>query len=100
MIQNKPDIGQQGRFSAKMNHTEKDELSPELYHFLCNIVGSKDVVKARRNIFKVLDFVKSYDRRFTFISSGSKAEGLDLEGSDYDSMLVYDAFRVYENIPH
>lgn len=33
-----------------------------------------------------------------FISSGSKAEGLDLNGSDYDQMVVYNNVDVYENI--
>lgn len=79
-----------------MNHAE--EISLKFYHYVCNIIGSEDVVELRRNIFKVMDFVLKDTYRVTYISSGSKAEGLDIRGSDYDQMVVYEGFRVYENM--
>ncbi|CAG2186335.1 unnamed protein product [Mytilus edulis] len=81
-----------------MNYTEDKELSRDFYHYLCNIIGSEDVVKTRRNIFTVMDFIINTDKHFTFISSGSRAEGIDLKGSDYDQMQVREGFRVYESI--
>ncbi|XP_052102994.1 uncharacterized protein LOC127736485 [Mytilus californianus] len=84
-----------------MNYTEDKELSRDFYHYLCNIIGSEDVVKTRRNIFTVMDFIintcNTY-KHITFISSGSRAEGIDLKGSDYDQMHVREGFRVYESI--
>ncbi|XP_063406539.1 uncharacterized protein LOC134690495 [Mytilus trossulus] len=79
-----------------MNHTD-EELSLEFYHYLCNIVGSEDVVKIRRVLFTIMDYVHNGNGIITLISSGSKAEGLDLKGSDFDIMFVYDVFQVYEN---
>ena len=79
-----------------MNHTD-EEISLEFYHYLCNIVGSDDVVKKRRGLFTIMDYVHNDNGILTFISSGSKAEGLDLKGSDFDRMCVLDLFQVYEN---
>jgi hypothetical protein len=39
-----------------------------------------------------------YGKIGTVISSGSKAEGLDLKGSDYDIMHVFTQCQVYENV--
>ncbi|VDI54159.1 Hypothetical predicted protein [Mytilus galloprovincialis] len=75
-----------------------EDLSLQFYQVLCNIVGSKDVVKTRRNLFTVMDFTFNDNEHATTISSGSKAEGVDLKGSDYDQMVVYEAFRVFESI--
>ncbi|CAG2235846.1 unnamed protein product [Mytilus edulis] len=65
---------------------EDTELSIQFYHYVDDIVGSEEVVKTRRRIFIALDNVLE-SANFTCISSGSKAEGLDLNGSDYDQML-------------
>ncbi|XP_063397535.1 uncharacterized protein LOC134681828 [Mytilus trossulus] len=79
-----------------MSKTVKDR-SLEIYHNLCDIIGSEEVVKTRRNIFCALDSVYRIPR-LTVISSGSKAEGLDLDGSDYDQMVVEKCFCVYEDL--
>ncbi|CAC5406152.1 unnamed protein product [Mytilus coruscus] len=34
----------------------------------------------------------------TFISSGSKSEGIDLKGSDYDRMICFNFIRVHESL--
>ncbi|CAC5414858.1 unnamed protein product [Mytilus coruscus] len=80
-----------------MNHTE-EELSLEFYHYLCNIVGSEDVVKTRRSMFTVMDYVQNGNGMISQIISGSKAEGLDTRGSDIDKMIVFCGVPVYENI--
>ncbi|XP_063420577.1 uncharacterized protein LOC134705790 [Mytilus trossulus] len=71
-------------------------VSPQLYNYICNIVGSKEVVKTRRTIFMASDCVLE-DTKQTFISSGSRAEGLNIEGSDYDLMIVDKDIGVYES---
>lgn len=65
---------------------EDTELSIQFYDYVDDIVGSEEVAKTRRRIFIALDNVLE-SANFTCISSGSKAEGLDLNGSDYDQML-------------
>lgn len=52
---------------------ENRELSLELYTYLCDIVGSEEVVKARRKLFMALDYFMENIKQ-TFISNGSKAE--------------------------
>ncbi|VDI13075.1 Hypothetical predicted protein [Mytilus galloprovincialis] len=79
-----------------MNKTDED-LSLHFYQHLCNIIGSEDVVKTRRKIFCAIDCIAQHPG-FVGISSGSKAEGLDLEGSDYDQMFLYAFMRVYESM--
>ncbi|XP_071142027.1 uncharacterized protein [Mytilus edulis] len=79
-----------------MNLEDKN-LSLQFYNYLCNIVGSREVVRTRREIFTGMDIVQN-GHSGTGISSGSKAEGLDLKGSDYDQMGVFNSFRVYENL--
>ncbi|CAG2191471.1 unnamed protein product [Mytilus edulis] len=72
-------------------------LSLTFYNYLCDIVGSEEVVRTRRDIFTVKDIVDN-TTGITFISSGSKAEGLDLKGSDYDQMILHNGVRVYESL--
>ncbi|VDI01675.1 cyclic GMP-AMP synthase [Mytilus galloprovincialis] len=79
-------------------------LSIKLYQYLCNVVGSEEVVNTRRKIFCSID---SFCRNSSYIivSSGSKAEGIDFIGSDYDqndclsilSCTVCQFCRVYDS---
>lgn len=61
-----------------MNSEDKN-LSLQFYNYLCNIVGSEEVVRSRRVILTVYDIVEN-STITTFLSSGSKAEGIDLKG--------------------
>ncbi|CAG2221742.1 unnamed protein product [Mytilus edulis] len=79
-----------------MSKTDR-ELSLNFYKYLCNVIGTEEVVKTRRKLFCALDSVLRHPT-FTVISSGSKAEGVDLNGSDYDLMFVLESFQVYENM--
>ncbi|XP_063406099.1 uncharacterized protein LOC134690056 [Mytilus trossulus] len=72
-------------------------LSLQFYNYLCDIIGSEEVVRTRREIFTVMDIVDKTDY-LTFISTGSKAEGLNLKGSDYDRMGLHNFIRVYESL--
>lgn len=53
-------------------------------------------MKTRRNIFCAVDSFFQI-KKPTVISTGSKAEGLDIKGSDYDQMFVDNDFQVHEN---
>ncbi|VDI81736.1 Hypothetical predicted protein [Mytilus galloprovincialis] len=78
-----------------MNLKDKN-LSLLFYNYLCEIIGSEEVVRTRREIFSAKDIVE-HKTLATCISSGSKAEGLDLTGSDYDQMVLLSFIRVYES---
>ncbi|CAG2221770.1 unnamed protein product [Mytilus edulis] len=67
------------------------------FEYLCDIIGSEEVVRTRREIFSAREILEN-SIEITSISSGSKAEGLDLKGSDYDAMLLMNIFRVYESL--
>ncbi|CAG2242315.1 unnamed protein product [Mytilus edulis] len=72
--------------------------SCKLYHYLSDKFGSKTIVTYRRYTYKCFDdCMQNADIRI--ISSGSKAEGLDLPGSDLDLMLLSNEIVVYENVP-
>ncbi|XP_071142020.1 protein mab-21-like [Mytilus edulis] len=77
-----------------MNSEDKN-ISLQFYDYLCNIVGSEEVVRTRREIFSGIEIVQKASSG-TFISSGSKAEGLDLKGSDFDQIIYPNFIRVYE----
>ncbi|VDI01961.1 Hypothetical predicted protein [Mytilus galloprovincialis] len=72
-------------------------LSLQFYDYLSNIVGSEEVVKTRREIFTAKDIVGN-STHTTFISSGSRSEGIDLKGSDYDEMGLANYIRVFESL--
>lgn len=79
-----------------MDVTSK-KISLQFYDYICGVVGTKRVVKTRRQICNAVDRVM-YGKIGTVVSSGSKAEGLDLKGSDYDIMHVFTQCQVYENV--
>ncbi|XP_071142029.1 protein mab-21-like [Mytilus edulis] len=83
------------QYAANMDIKNKC-LSLHFYNYLCNVIGSPDVIKARRNILIWQDLVTQKKDTFR-ISSGSKAEGIDQKGSDYDEMFLFNTFRVYES---
>ncbi|CAG2240672.1 unnamed protein product [Mytilus edulis] len=59
------------------------DVCRKLYNYLCEIIGSEDIVKVRRQYYASLDFF--CERETTFVTSGSRSEGLDM-GSDLDTM--------------
>ena len=63
------------------------------------VVGCEKVVNYRRQFFNMLDDVCNHrEDNWHFISSGSKAEGLNLPGSDFDVMLINKDINVYERV--
>ncbi|XP_071148912.1 uncharacterized protein [Mytilus edulis] len=78
------------------NQNDLQSLSCKMYHYLSDfVVGSEKVVKYRRYFYKCFDDCLNTDK-LRVISSGSKAEGLDLPGSDLDLMCLLNLF-VEEN---
>lgn len=78
-----------------------EPVSVSLYKYLSDeVVGSENVVRYRRLYFKLSDHIlnDSAGDNYTSLSSGSKAEGLDLPGSDFDMMYVSKHYKVYEDI--
>ena len=75
----------------------ESDVSLALYCWLCqHIVGSEDVVKARRLASMSMDEMKNKKGVTTVITSGSIGEGLDLPGSDVDVMFVLSWLKVHE----
>ncbi|CAG2228209.1 unnamed protein product [Mytilus edulis] len=69
-----------------------EDISLRLYDYLCeSVVGSENTVVYRRQFFDVHDdFLNcSGGHLLEYITSGSKAEGLDFPDSDLDIMLVH-----------
>ncbi|XP_071168079.1 uncharacterized protein [Mytilus edulis] len=69
-------------------------LSVNFYQYLCQKVGSPEEVKVRRLTY-ITDDIGQADT--TQITSGSKGEGLELKGSDLDSMILDTRFTVHES---
>ncbi|XP_052092459.1 uncharacterized protein LOC127728919 [Mytilus californianus] len=67
-------------------------LSVNYYKYLCQKIGSKENVKVRRLAYVISDIGTK-----ACITSGSKGEGLNLRGSDFDIMIVAAEFKVYES---
>ncbi|CAC5358934.1 unnamed protein product [Mytilus coruscus] len=70
--------------------------SLEFYAYLCQKVGSEDIVRSRRLIYTIGDI--AMDNNFPRISSGSKGEGLNFKGSDTDLMFIEPDYRVCESV--
>ncbi|VDI01703.1 Hypothetical predicted protein [Mytilus galloprovincialis] len=74
--------------------TDKSE-SLHLYKFLCQKIGSEQVVRLRRLTFTIVDI--GNDLKSQLIYSGSKGEGLKTKGSDLDLMFIIRIIKVYES---
>ena len=76
-----------------------DDVSVKLYKYMCDeVVGCEKVVNCRRQFFNVFDDVHNncWNNNWHVMSGGSKAEGLNLPGSDFDVMLINKSIHVYE----
>ncbi|CAG2248010.1 unnamed protein product [Mytilus edulis] len=85
--------------------SEEMSLSLNFYKYLCQNIGSAEEVKIRRLTCLIDDLgVQSNSDDQSGkpilddqITSGSKGEGLQLKGSDYDVMFIHHLFKVYES---
>ncbi|XP_052083353.1 uncharacterized protein LOC127720674 [Mytilus californianus] len=75
---------------AKASEGKSESL--DFYKYLCQKIGSEKVVKIRRLVSTVRDI----GQNGKVITSGSKGEGLDLNGSDVDMMYVDPYGKVYQ----
>ncbi|XP_071147126.1 cyclic GMP-AMP synthase-like receptor 2 [Mytilus edulis] len=77
-----------------MADTTKPDISLALYRYLChNIVGTEDHVNTIRLMNTVRDNFSS-SKSFTWITSGSFGEGLEMRGSDLDIMQLIKSIKV------
>ncbi|VDH94023.1 Hypothetical predicted protein [Mytilus galloprovincialis] len=88
-----------------LSWTEKDLKDIYLYEHLVRTVGTEIDIHKRQQLFIIEDLIhkNSTDRRTATISSGSLAEGIDLQGSDIDIMCVIKSLDVVQderNIKH
>ncbi|CAG2239998.1 unnamed protein product [Mytilus edulis] len=59
-----------------------------LYQLLCHVCGSADDIEGTRLLYKLLDDCTKVSCQYTNVSSGSRAEGLNLPDCDYDIMTI------------
>ena len=57
-----------------------------LSQLLDNVVGTEEMVRIRQDYCRISDCIKSIGNIFNSYYTGSKADGLDLPGSDMDFM--------------
>ena len=69
------------------------EKSVTLSLLLDEVVGTAEMVNTRKEYCRIYDYLKSSISIYTVHYTGSRAEGLDLPGSDHDYM--YDVNDVY-----
>lgn len=81
--------------SDNLQRQQESIVSLKLYRCMCNTVGTEKTVKYRRLYFDVYDDIYTFKEN-KVISSGSRAEGLDLPGSDFDVMICDERFPVYD----
>ena len=73
----------------------------EVYDNLINVVGSEVDIRIRQNILLLIDKISNkINTSMTRVSSGSLAEGLDLPGSDVDTMFVLNDPPVIQDVQH
>ena len=76
-----------------------EDVSVKLYKYMCDeVIGFEKVFNYRRQFFNVHDDVCNHcgNNNWNTISSGRKAEGCDLPGSDYDLMYINKDINVDE----
>ncbi|VDI07353.1 Hypothetical predicted protein [Mytilus galloprovincialis] len=76
-----------------------DSRETYIYEQLVQIVGSEIDIRTRQRFFIIHDMiVNSFLPDWKQISSGSLAEGLDLPGSDVDTMFEVNIFEAVQNV--
>ncbi|VDI80267.1 Hypothetical predicted protein, partial [Mytilus galloprovincialis] len=73
--------------------TDKN-VGRRLYNCLCETIGSEEVVKARRQFYATVGYFTE-KKHFSLVTSGSKAEGLEMK-SDKDVMCLFRLVNVSE----
>ncbi|CAG2197578.1 unnamed protein product [Mytilus edulis] len=76
---------------ARFSREKKGE-SLNFYNYLCQKIGSEEVMKIRRLESTIGDIGDGRK-----ITSGSKGEGLNFRSSDLDIMCIDDFFKVYQS---
>ncbi|CAG2215846.1 unnamed protein product [Mytilus edulis] len=71
----------------------EESESLHFYKYLCKKIGAEKVVKIR-GLFCVISDI---GQRENLMTSDSQGEGLDLNRSDFDAMIIDPNFKVYQS---
>ncbi|CAC5388408.1 unnamed protein product [Mytilus coruscus] len=82
-----------------MNQSKEKSLCLQFYNYLCEKIGTEELVRLRQKYYLLHDFLLQKKNQI-IINSGSKSEGLELEGSDTDLMFLQRDITVFENEAH
>ncbi|VDH96119.1 Hypothetical predicted protein [Mytilus galloprovincialis] len=63
------------------------------YKYLCQKIGSEEIVRIRRLAFTISDL----GEELKLITSGSQGEGLNIKGSDIDVMMIHPYLKVFQS---
>lgn len=82
---------------AEVGKMDGNELSIYLSDLLCHVIGSKDVIKRRQNLYAASELF--LETKITKkITTGSTADWLYIWNSDYDRMYIWEVVRVFEQL--
>ncbi|CAC5388413.1 unnamed protein product [Mytilus coruscus] len=82
-----------------MDEIKDKSLCLQFYNYLCEKIGTEELFRLRQKYYLLFDFLLKC-RNEIVINSGSKSEGLELEGSDIDVMFLDREITVFENEAH
>ncbi|CAC5398494.1 unnamed protein product [Mytilus coruscus] len=74
---------------------QEKSVSLKLYNFLCDKIGSEEAVKTRRKFNETHNALTNTKTHIPFFS-GSRGEGLDMKGSDTDTITILEDILIVE----
>ncbi|XP_071134939.1 uncharacterized protein [Mytilus edulis] len=84
--------------SGDLSWTGSDFKTRRGIEYLVNTIGTETEIRTRQRIFKIKDNIENMiDPDISCVTSGSLAEGLDLQGSDLDLMQIIKIIDVIEH---
>ncbi|XP_052067190.1 uncharacterized protein LOC127706574 [Mytilus californianus] len=82
-----------------MDEFKEKNMCLQFYNYLCEKIGTEELFRLRQKYYLLFDFLL-IGRHEIVLNSGSKSEGLELEGSDIDVMFLSRDITVFENEAH
>lgn len=73
------------------------EIIIQPYKLISEVFGSSDIIRLRQKLYSTCEIFFELEG-FQHIPSGSRAEGLELDSSDFDVMRLQKYGRVYETV--
>lgn len=82
-------------FSSRIMAENMENRSLRLYNFLSDKLGSEDTVRTRRTYYITHNYLTKTKTHTPFFC-GSRAEGLDMKGSDTDTVILLNDIHIVE----